>query len=107
MKESDNFSLQPFVLQSSLVQEYVQSKHCSSALNILVHVFGASPGSTNIVATLRRLCHELNTRFSLNKETPEDYKLVGMIHFWCYIVFRFQLEYTFNIKVDMVIMPRL
>ncbi|XP_052772400.1 telomerase protein component 1-like [Mya arenaria] len=61
-------------LLANIMQEYKTSKHCDSGLTILNHFVGAAPGSTNILATLRRLCHELNARFSLQMEVPEDFK---------------------------------
>ncbi|XP_053406458.1 telomerase protein component 1-like [Mercenaria mercenaria] len=61
-------------LLASLITDYQQASKCDSGLSILTHFVGAAPGSTNIVATLKRLCHELNTRFSLNLEIPEDMK---------------------------------
>ena len=62
------------VLQANLVTEYVGSKACDSSVSVLTHFVGAAPGSGHILATLRRLCQELNTRFSLEMDIPEDYK---------------------------------
>lgn len=61
---------------ASIVHEYLASKQCDSSISVITHVVGAAPGSTNILATLRRLCHELNTRFGLHMEVPEDFKNV-------------------------------
>lgn len=47
---------------------------CDSALTVLAHVVGAAPGSTNILATLRRLTHEIKRQFGLVKDVPEDFK---------------------------------
>ena len=61
-------------LQASLVQDYIASKQCDSSISVITHIVGAAHGSTNILATLHRLCHELNTRFGLQMEVPEDFK---------------------------------
>lgn len=59
---------------ASLVTSYKGSHLCDSPGNLLVHIVGAAPGSTNIMATLRRLCHEIKRQFGLTSEVPEDYK---------------------------------
>ena len=40
---------------------------------ILTHFLGAAPSSTNIASILTRLCHEMNRRFNLDREVPEDF----------------------------------
>ncbi|KAK3603040.1 hypothetical protein CHS0354_037788 [Potamilus streckersoni] len=65
-------------LLASLVHEYVESESCESSATVITHVVGAAPGSTNILATLRRICYELNARFGLQTTVPEDFKnIVG------------------------------
>ena len=59
---------------SELVQRYVDSPHCASGLNVITHFLGAAPGSTNVVALLRRLCHEMKRSFGLNTSIPDEYK---------------------------------
>ena len=61
-------------LMASLVNQYVESKQCDSGLNVLTHFMGAAPGSTNVVAILQRLSHEMNRRFSLKNIVPQDFK---------------------------------
>ena len=39
---------------------------------VIAHFVGASPGSTDVRRTLRRLCHELVTGGALTAEIPED-----------------------------------
>ena len=62
------------ILKASLVTSYKDCGQCDSPANILVHICGAAPGSTNILATLRRLCYEIRRQFALKTEIPEDYK---------------------------------
>ncbi|XP_021378535.1 telomerase protein component 1-like [Mizuhopecten yessoensis] len=66
-------------VMASLVHGYVESDMCDSALSVLTHVVGAAPGSTNILATLRRLAHEVKRRFGLVKEVPEDFKNLSQV----------------------------
>ena len=40
---------------------------------ILSHFVGAAPGSSNIAMVLTRLCHEMNRRFGIGRDVPEDY----------------------------------
>lgn len=61
-------------LMSALIQRYVGTNQCSSGLHLLTHFLGAAPGSTNIVAMLRRLCQEMKRRFALKTAIPEEYK---------------------------------
>ncbi|KAJ8317249.1 hypothetical protein KUTeg_005153 [Tegillarca granosa] len=61
-------------LMASLIHNYVESKFCDSSNNVLVHIVGAAPGSTNIMATLRRLCFELRRQHGIQSEIPEDFK---------------------------------
>ena len=64
------------VLQASVIHDYVESHHCVSGSCVLVHVVGAAPGSSNLAATLRRLCLELKRTFSLTAAIPEEFKYV-------------------------------
>ncbi|XP_033757244.1 LOW QUALITY PROTEIN: telomerase protein component 1-like [Pecten maximus] len=66
-------------VMASLVHSYVESAMCDSAMSVLTHVVGAAPGSTNILATLRRLTHEVKRRFGLVKEVPEDFKNLSQV----------------------------
>ncbi|KAL4232139.1 hypothetical protein ACF0H5_009714 [Mactra antiquata] len=61
-------------LLASVIYDYQASPSCHNGLTLLTHFVGAAPGSTNIVATLRRLSHELNSRFNLQMDIPEDFK---------------------------------
>lgn len=52
------------------------AQQCSGSLSsnlVLTHFLGAAPSSTNIASILTRLCHEMNRRFDLEREVPDDY----------------------------------
>ncbi|XP_050397784.2 telomerase protein component 1 [Patella vulgata] len=61
-------------LMCRLIHQYLESKHCSGANTVVVHMVGAAPGSTNIVATIRRLSHHLNAQFGLQMKIQEEYR---------------------------------
>lgn len=52
------------------------AQQCSESFSsnlVLTHFLGAAPSSTNIALILTRLCHEMNRRFDLKREVPDDY----------------------------------
>ena len=61
------------ILQASFITNYVQSKP-NLGLMTMTHFIGSAVGSTNIVATLRRLNQEMCSRFSLDHVVAEEYK---------------------------------
>eukprot|EP00058_Branchiostoma_floridae_P011084 XP_002596572.1 hypothetical protein BRAFLDRAFT_128562 [Branchiostoma floridae] len=61
-------------LVARLVEQYVESDSCSSPECVLLHFVGAAPGSTDMAATLTRLCQEMKKRFLLACEIPGSYK---------------------------------
>jgi len=63
--------------QAQLVKEVLDTKIVETSLDQLVHFVSAAPGSTNIIAMLRRLCNELERRLSSTTsptDMPTDYK---------------------------------
>ena len=60
--------------QAALAHEYIESTWCACAACVIVHFIGAASGSTNIAVIIRRICHELVRRFSLDTALAEDYK---------------------------------
>ncbi|KAK3095524.1 hypothetical protein FSP39_015646 [Pinctada imbricata] len=59
---------------SAFVYAYLASKSCDGPHTVMVHMVGAAPGSTNILATIKRLCYELRRQFSIDTTIPEDMK---------------------------------
>jgi len=55
----------PLMLQAVLIMQCLESKMMTLNFDVFVNFVGASPGSGNIVAVLRRFCFELTTRFQL------------------------------------------
>ena len=66
---------QPGSGKSAFVAALAQrcSETCHSHHLVLTHFLGAAPSSTDIVSILSRLCHEMNHRFNLERDVPEDY----------------------------------
>lgn len=58
---------------ATLAQQCSESSSCQSQQLILTHFLGAAPSSTNITSILTRLCHEMNHRFNLEQDVPDDY----------------------------------
>ncbi|XP_064601394.1 LOW QUALITY PROTEIN: telomerase protein component 1-like [Liolophura sinensis] len=56
------------------VHEEYKSLVCQDPDSVLEHVVGSAPGSTSLTPTLRRLCTELQHRFSLPTDVPQEYK---------------------------------
>ncbi|XP_077996822.1 telomerase protein component 1-like [Glandiceps talaboti] len=61
-------------LMAALTKKCMEKKSLSDSQHVIPHFIGAVPGSTNIVAMLKRLCHELQRRFGLSVEIPNDFK---------------------------------
>ncbi|XP_066270990.1 telomerase protein component 1-like [Branchiostoma lanceolatum] len=61
-------------LLARLAGEYAESDSCSADACIMLHFVGATPSSTDIVATLTRLCQEMKKTFFLACEVPVSYK---------------------------------
>jgi len=47
------------------MMQHIEAKTMTLNFDVFVNFVGASPGSRNIVAVLRRFCFELTTRFQL------------------------------------------
>jgi len=59
--------------KSALLGKFCQDYRESHPQDLMIpHFVGASPGSTDVRRTLRRLCHELVTGAALTVEIPED-----------------------------------
>ena len=53
------------MFQAVLMTQCIEAKMMTLNFDVFVNFVGASPGSVNIVAILRRFCFELTTRFQL------------------------------------------
>ena len=60
-------------LMAALAQQCSEYSSGQSQNRVLTHFLGAAPSSTNIASILTRLCHEMNHRFSLDRDIPDDY----------------------------------
>ena len=59
--------------KSALLGKFCQDYRAAHPQDLVIpHFVGASPGSTDVRRTLRRLCHELVTGAGLTAEIPED-----------------------------------
>jgi len=59
--------------KSALLGKLYQDYREAHSIDLVIpHFVGASPGSTDVRRTLRRLCHELSTGAELTVEIPED-----------------------------------
>lgn len=59
--------------KSALLGKFCQDYRAAHPQDLVIpHFVGASPGSTDVRRTLRRLCHELVTGTALTAEIPED-----------------------------------
>jgi hypothetical protein len=59
--------------KSALMGKFCQEHREAHSQNLVIaHFVGASPGSTDVRRTLRRLCHELATGAELTAEIPEE-----------------------------------
>lgn len=59
--------------KSALLGKFCQDYQAAHPQDLVIpHFVGASPGSTDVRRTLRRLCHELVTGAGLTAEIPED-----------------------------------
>ena len=61
-------------LLAEIAQQYLSALGAGGAVAVLTHVVGAAPGSTHVVAMLRRLCHEMKRRFALRTGVPDELK---------------------------------
>jgi len=48
-----------------LIGQCVEAKLMTLNFDLFVNFVGASPGSGNVIAMLRRFCHELTSRFQI------------------------------------------
>ncbi|XP_055874450.1 telomerase protein component 1-like isoform X1 [Biomphalaria glabrata] len=63
-------------LMSAAIMQYSKCKNVNRSLNVFINIAGSAPGSTSLIATLRRLAQQINKTFGLGYTLPEDFKNV-------------------------------
>ncbi|KAH9524948.1 hypothetical protein Btru_028330 [Bulinus truncatus] len=61
-------------LMAATIMQYSKSKNVNGTMSVLINMAGSAPGSCSLIATLRRLSRQLNSRFNLGYTLPEDLK---------------------------------
>jgi tetratricopeptide (TPR) repeat protein len=68
--------------KSAFLGKFCQDYRTASPQDLVIpHFVGASPGSTDVRRTLRRLCHELVTGTGLTAQIPEDPEKLHVVFF--------------------------
>lgn len=68
-------------LLASTVLQYTKLKQVGGSYGVFLNFTGSSPGSGSLAATVRRLAQQVNSRFSLGQNLPEDFKnLILSLH---------------------------
>ncbi|GFO40942.1 telomerase protein component 1, partial [Plakobranchus ocellatus] len=61
-------------LMAFSILQYTKLKHVGGSYGVFLNFAGSAPGSVSVAATVRRLAQQLNTRFGLGHNLPEDFQ---------------------------------